>query len=207
MTGSELLDLMRSPEFQAELSEMSSYLASVMQERPIVYLLAKLLWKQGVKFKLEHEHTDLLIDDRLVEFKFNYITCGATLRKEMIRHEGDFSRARSKWGVMYKIRRDILEKRPHLFAWIICSRDIRSLSQEDKERICVWRKQEKYNKASPYGSDSDCLTVVDEFLDHLKKERHFSCLAAKIVTEGAAFPSTYHLRICEFDDVKRKHAK
>lgn len=207
MTGSELLDVFRSREFRAELSEMSSYLASVMQERPIVYLLAKYLWKKKIKYKLEHEHSDLYIDGTLVEFKFNYITCGATLRKEMNKHKGDFARASSKWGVMYKIRRDILDKRPHLFAWIICSRDIRALSQEDKERVCVWKKQEKYNKTIPYESDGDCLTVVDEFLDHLKKERTFSCLAAKIVTEGAAFPSTYHLRICEFDEPKRKSAE
>src|SRR5262245_59443538 len=171
MTASELMDVFRSPEFRRELAEMSSYLASIMQERPIVYLLAKCLWKRGVKYKLEHEHSDLYVNGRLIEFKFNYITCGAKIRKEMARHKDNFANAHGTWGVLPKIYKDICVKRPHLFAWIICSRDLSALSQEDKERVCVWKLQEKYNATTPYNADGECLNVVDEFLDRLSAVR------------------------------------
>ena len=59
MTGTQLRDLFLSPDFKQGLTEMSSYLASIMQERPIVYLLAKCLWQRKYKFELEDKRHDL----------------------------------------------------------------------------------------------------------------------------------------------------
>ena len=41
-TARDLHDILSSPEFMQELEEMNSYLASIKQERPIVYLIALL---------------------------------------------------------------------------------------------------------------------------------------------------------------------
>ena len=70
MLGTELRDLFLSPDFKQGLEEMSSYLASIMQERPIVYLLAKCLWQRGYKFELEYKRHDLSVNGKRVEFKF-----------------------------------------------------------------------------------------------------------------------------------------
>ena len=69
MTAVELREIIGSSEFKQELEEISSYLASIMQERPIVYLLAKCLWKLGYKFELEHDRHDLSLNGKRIEFK------------------------------------------------------------------------------------------------------------------------------------------
>ena len=66
MTGTELRDLFLSPGFTQGLTEMSSYLASIMQERPIVYLLAKCLWRRGYKFELEDKRHDLSLNGKSI---------------------------------------------------------------------------------------------------------------------------------------------
>src|SRR6516225_7446989 len=105
MTGSELQVLFRSSDFTDGLKEMSSYLASIMQERPIVYLLANCLWMRRYKFALEHEHSDLFVHEKRIEFKFNYDTCEKYLEKELGKLHGDDLKAmclvkRGNWAVM-----------------------------------------------------------------------------------------------------------
>ena len=56
---------------------MSSYLASIAQERPIVYLLARCLWMRGYKFELEDQRHDLSVNDKRIEFKFKYLFSGS----------------------------------------------------------------------------------------------------------------------------------
>src|SRR5262245_55372483 len=90
MTAGQLRDIFLSAEFKTGLEEVSSYLASITQERPIVHLLAKCLWKQKHLYALErnyrHDLTVWVPDSTQatnIEFKFNYDTCTVMLRKEL----------------------------------------------------------------------------------------------------------------------------
>src|SRR5438128_7252639 len=86
MTGTELRALFLSSEFKQGLEEMSSYLASIMQERPIVYLVAKCLWQRGYKFELEDKRHDLSLNGKRIEFKFNYNRCEKALSEELAKY-------------------------------------------------------------------------------------------------------------------------
>src|SRR4051812_46626282 len=86
MTGIELRDLFISSDFKQGLEEMSSCLASIMQERPIVYLLAKCLWRQRYKFELEDQRHDLSLNGKRIEFKFNYDRCEKALTDELAKY-------------------------------------------------------------------------------------------------------------------------
>ena len=207
MTGTELRDLFLSSEFKQGLEEMSSYLASIMQERPIVYLLAKCLWRGGYKFELEDQRHDLSLNGKRIEFKFNYDPCEEVLTGELTKYGDNLkamwelveARALSKsWGVMPKIYEDTCVRKPHIFVWIICSRDWSKVAPDDLKRICRGRVQCKYNATHPYATDGELLTVADSFLAKLQAVRSFSLLKQDIQTNGA-FPSTYHFRICDFD--------
>jgi hypothetical protein len=211
MTGTELRDLFVSSEFKQGLEEMSSYLASIMQERPIVYLVAKCLWRRGYKFELEKQRNDLFLNDKRIEFKFNYDRCEKTLKKEFAKYGGDLNglrqaRSSSKWGIMPKIYEDAWcerEEQPQVFVWIICSRDLSKIPEHDRNRVCFGPQQFEYNKVRPYVSDGELLTEVDSFLGKLQAIRPFSLLKQDIQTHqdaqtNGAFPSTYHFRICDF---------
>jgi hypothetical protein len=133
MTGMELRALFLSSEFKHGLEEMSSYLASIAQERPIVHLLAKCLWLRKVKFELEHQKQDLTVNGKRIEFKFNYDRCHEALTHELKRLERHGNglkgmwalvqvKAISKsWGVMAKIYEDVCVRTPptDIFVWII----------------------------------------------------------------------------------------
>lgn len=207
MTASELRDILLSPGFREDLQEMSSYLASIMQERPIVYAVAKALWKQRrFKYQLEAKRKDLIVDGTHIEFKFNYDKMAQVLQEELTTwsdlhamweavKQGQKSKS---WGVMAKIYEDVCgeSRQPHLFVWVICSRDLSGVVGEDLKRICGWRDQCKYNAVHPYKS-RDFLAVTDSFLDRMQAIRSFSVLKEAIETNGD-FPSTYHFRICDF---------
>jgi hypothetical protein len=206
MTGTELRDLFLSADFKQGLTEMSSCLASIMQERPIVYLLAKCLWQRKYKFELEDKRHDLSLNGRRIEFKFNYDRCEKALTDELAKYGDNLNgmwqlvqaREISKsWGVMPKIYEDACIRKPHIFVWIICSRDLSKVGPDDLKRICRGRAQCKYNATRPYFSDGELLTVADAFLAKLRAIRPFSLLKQDIQTNGD-FPSTYHFRICDF---------
>jgi hypothetical protein len=208
MTGTELRDLFLSPEFKQGLEEMSSYLASIMQERPIVYLLAKCLWRRGYKFELEDQRHDLSLNGKRIEFKFNYDRCEKALAEELAKCGGNLNKMSelvlvgeiSKTrGIMPRISEDVCVKNPNIFVWIICSRDLSKVAPDDLKRICIAREQQKYNATHPYAAASEPLPVVGALLDKLNTIRPFSLLKQAIQTNGL-FPSTYHFRICEFGD-------
>src|SRR5262245_16471854 len=46
MTSAELREIVVSSEFKQEVEMLSSYLASIMQERPIIYVIVQRLWPQ-----------------------------------------------------------------------------------------------------------------------------------------------------------------
>jgi hypothetical protein len=207
MTGTELRNLFALSEFKQGLEELSSYLASIKQERPILYLLAKCLWKQGYKFRLEKKRQDLSVNGKRIEFKFNFNGCEKKLTRELEKYGDNLKvmwelvQARNinkSWGVMPNIYEDVCERQPHIFVWIVCSRDLTKVAPEDLERICGGLEQFKHDAKYPRTLDGERLTVVDSFLSKLQAVRNFSLLKHNIQTNGD-FPSTYHFRICDFD--------
>jgi hypothetical protein len=195
-----------SSEFKQGLEELSSYLASIMQERPIVYLLAKCLWRQGYKFELEDEQRDLSLNGKRIEFKFNLNRCEKKLATELAKHGDNLNGMcqllqakimKKSYGVMPRIVEDALIRKPDIFVWIICSRDLSGVAPDDLKRIAVWREQRKYDATRPYSSDGERLTVVDSLLAKLHAIRSFTLLKQDVQTNGD-FPSTYHFRICDF---------
>jgi hypothetical protein len=185
---------------------MSAYLASIMQERPIVYLLAKHLWRKGFKFELEHKQTDLVVEGKCIEFKMNYNRCEVDLGNTLDRFGDNLSamwvsvqtgRLNKTWRVGPKIYQDVCIKRPDIFVWIVVSRDLSRIKNDDLARIGLGSEQCQYNSMRPYCSNGDSLVVIDRFLGLLQKERMFSMHKLDIETI-ADFPSTYHFRICDF---------
>jgi hypothetical protein len=96
-----------------------------------------------------------------------------------------------------KVYEDVCVRKPDIFVWIICSRDLSKVSPDDLNRICRGHEQRKFNATRPYISDGELLTKVDSFLGKLNAKRPFSLLKQDIQTIGD-FPSTYHFRICDF---------
>jgi hypothetical protein len=211
MTGTELRDLFLSPDFTQELTEMSSYLASITQERPIVCLIAKCLWKLGHKcgkFELEDHKVDLFLYPQRIEVKFNWNRCERLLVGELAKYgnnlQGMWDQIEAKtiptgFKVIPGIYEDVCIKEPDIFVWIICSRDLSKVSGADLKHIVVGSEQAKYNLMHPYETDGQRLTVVDSFLEKLKAIRPFRLTKLAIPTNGVWFPSTYHFRICEFN--------
>jgi len=72
MTSAKLRKLFASPEFKGDLEELSSYLSSIAPETPIVFCLAKQLWKQRYTFQVEAKRQDLVINGKRIEFKSSY---------------------------------------------------------------------------------------------------------------------------------------
>jgi hypothetical protein len=208
MTALELRDVFISDGYKQDLQELSSYLASIAQERPIVFLLAKHLRQRKYKFILEDERRDLFIDGQSIEFKFSY-DCGMMkLEKELealhdsIKSGTTFYPAKGGWGVYDGIFTDVYTKKPDFFVWIICSRDLSNVAPHDLEYINWTAEQLKYNQRYPY-TNRRFLEIVDAFLQVLQVYRPFAVTSEEIVTAGD-FPSTYHLRICAFSKAKQQ---
>jgi hypothetical protein len=206
MTALELRDIFASSAFREELAEMSSYLASIMQERPIIYLLAKHLRRRGYEFELELKQTDLVVAGKRVEFKMNYNRCEEDLAKVLDQYSGKLSGMwaavemgllNKTWRVGPKIYQDVCVKCPDIFVWIILSRDLSEVPAAESRRIGFGGEQCKYNATRPYCPDGHSLEVIDRFLGLLRQERPFGLQKLDVETV-ADFPSTYHFRICEF---------
>lgn len=200
--------LFESSEFRSELEDLSSYAANIRQERPIVLLFAKHFWRRGCKLALEKKRCDLVVDGTRVEFKFHFDYDMLSLRKEMDRYGGDVERlmeAVSKkelsrtWTVSPGIYKDVIVKRPDIFVWILCARDLGGLTSEELGRVCIGTHQKRYNRDWPYESNLEFLEVADGFLAKLQELRKFSLEKATVSTSGG-FPSTYHLRACAFEE-------
>jgi hypothetical protein len=213
MNAADLGEIIRSQEFRTGLDEISSYLASIMQEAPIKHLLAKCLWKQNKhQYALErNKKHDLTVwlsspssvgNETTIEFKFNYDTCcSEKLAKELPRlvdKTGDLLDQAltkfSKWNVVRGIWKDVIKKQPDIFVWIICARDLRALSDADRKRIVNSEPLKKYT----HKCDRDYLAPAQEFLEFLKKFRPLTALASEDIPTTGDFPSVYHFRICEF---------
>lgn len=105
----------------------------------------------------------------------------------------------SNWDVMPRIWKDVCVKKPDMFVWIICSRDLSGIIDTNLERTVNWWKPlKKYRLTHAYKTDREFLVTIDGFLQALQRFRSFSVSTAEIETNGY-FPSTYHFRICEFE--------
>jgi hypothetical protein len=213
MTAAELCEIVLSPDFKAGLEELSSYLSSIMQEGPIVHLFAKYLWKQKRQYSLErnrrHDLTIFSSDaaskktPTTIEFKFNYDTCADKLIKERKKlpkelDVNSLSKMRvNTWGVIPRIWKDVITKKPDLFVWIVCSRDLSKLSDDNLERIVNWKPLINFRDRHAYKIGREFLVPIDGFLEDLQKVRPFAVSTAEIETVGS-FPSIYHFRICDF---------
>ena len=222
MTAAELRDIFVSAAFKQDLEELSCYLASIAPERPVVHCLAKHLWKGKHTFQLEAKRkdlargkVDLVVDDDVrVEFKSSYDFDMERLKLEL-KEYGDKSlkemRASARnmkrsigWNVGLMIYEDICEKKPDIFVWIICSRNLSMVDPDLRKRICMSKEQLVWNNRGHSYPDSSYIPIADSFLRRLKAEiiaegytvRPFSVLEAEIKTNGD-IPSTYHFRICD----------
>lgn len=210
MTAEELRAILCTEEFRTDLGEISSYLASIKQERPIVHLLAKHLWRRKRYIRLEHGHRDLMVEGTHVEFKFNFNWNVVTVEKSLRSYgdkpldqmwsdvkAGKFSRS---WNVLPQLYADLCLKEADLFVWVICARDLRGLSEAARECACEAASQSRWDKSRQF-SDRSYITVADQLLEKFRAElqptRPFAVVKEDVVTSGD-FPSVYHFRLCEF---------
>jgi hypothetical protein len=206
ITAKDIKDAFESSEFKSELEDLSSYAANIRQERPVVLLFAKYFWRRGYKLALEKKKCDLVIDETRVEFKFHFDSDSLSLQKELRRYDGNIEllmNAVSKkeisptWTVSPGIYKDVMMKRPDIFVWVLCARDLSKLTNDDIDRICIGAQQQCYNRGRPFESNQEFLEVADNFLAKLQELRKFSLEKAVINTNGG-FPSAYYLRACDF---------
>jgi len=120
---------LKSHAFIKELEQISSYASNIRQERPIVYLLAKHLNMAGThKVILEYKtgkgtKCDLLLDGSKVEAKFHYTFDIHQIDNE-IKHPQKIKKNNTNWVVLPLIDKDMKNKKPDIFIWIICARDL-----------------------------------------------------------------------------------
>jgi hypothetical protein len=202
MTASEVRDIIVSADYMLDLRELSCYLASIKQERPIIYCLAKQLWKRGVKFQLEAKRTDLVINGKKFEFKFHYDFDMTVLSKELqvaadkLLSEVCAQKPTHGWVALPRLYADMVTKGANVFVLVILSRDLSGLEEEAQERICLPGEQRKWNEKHPYG-DRSYLEIADRFLNRVQVEKRFTVTKEEVQTTGL-FPSTYHFWFCEF---------
>ena len=212
ITAKDIKDAFESSEFKSELEDVSSYAANIRQERPIVLLFAKYFWRRNYKSALEQkfpqrrEKCDLVVDGTYIEFKFHYDCDMINLQKELNRYGGKIEivwnaacekKLSKTWTVSPGVYKDVLVKRPDIFVWIICSRDLSKLTTDEISRVCIAIDQSRYNRKRPYESSREFLEAADSLLAKLQELRKFSLEKATIVTNGS-FPSAYHLMLCDF---------
>jgi hypothetical protein len=207
MTAVDLTEVLSSAEFREQLADISGYSATHSQERPIVFSIARLLWKMKHEFVLEHERTDLwLIGGARIEFKFNYDTCCDTLRRELDLFGNDLPSIvtamklkEGNRGVLHRVYNDICKKKPKpdLFVWIICSRDLSNVDDTFVSYIPDGRLQKRRNAKHQFGTDLEFLRVANHFLKLLQSEQNFAVMSIPIET-NREFRSVYHFFICDF---------
>jgi hypothetical protein len=194
--------------FKIDLQELSGYLASIKQERPIIFSLAKSFWKAGKVLELEDKKRDLVIEGNHIEFKYSYDCDMEKVKLEMENYKDKPLQAmwddikcgklKEGWSQCVPICKDMFGKMPHFFVWVIHSRDLTGVQPTDVEHINWYEEQLAWNETHPY-PDLTHLAIADEFLTFLTKMRvrTLSVLTAMTAVK-ADFPSIYNFRICDF---------
>jgi len=206
--------------YRTELEDLSCYGAHIKQERPMCYILAKYLYKQGFDIALEktlgkNQWYDLVVNNTKIEAKFYYESdLRDRLKKEMdesqwnidsLIHTLDSLKKDGKsysWKMTLSIIEDILNKNPDLFILIILSHDLRKKRVDvPLDQIC-WSKYEiKYNKDYGFNNPSS-FELLDKFLQYIKMKKNFVSEDIRIDV-NTIFPSSYHVYFCDF----RMHAR
>jgi len=212
-----------SEEYKKDLEDLSLYAAHIIQERPMLYFLAKYLSTRGFKPILEKKDSgyayDLAVNSTKIEAKFYYEgDIKRRLETEMNKVKWDINSLRKKleklkeknrgtsWNMALAIIKDIFDKNPEIFILIIVSRDLRKIKKTEPDflkHIC-WSKYEiKYNEQKhneEYGFDNKrILKLVNRFLDQIKKIKPFESDYLKINITNKMFPSSYHIYFCDFN--------
>jgi hypothetical protein len=206
ITAKELKTIFESSEYQQDIEALSSYAANIKQERPMVLFLAKYLYQMGHLLALEQDKCDLVVDGTGIEFKFHFDFDVPELEKELKRYNGDVEmvwkavregKLHERWTVTPGIYKDIFVKRPDIFVWIVCSRDLSGLRDDYVRRVCMGDRQRKYNKNNPHSQNGRFLNIVGAFFTALKSLRPFLLETATIATAGD-FPSRHYIWMCDF---------
>lgn len=209
ITAQDIKIILESDEFRNELEELSSYAANIRQERPIVMLIAKHFWRRGHKVALEKKKCDLVVDETRVEFKFSFDSDTISLEKELNRFYGNLEmlmkavstkEMSGTWTVSPAIYNDVIIKRPEIFIWILCSRDLSKLTIDELSRVCIAYQQQRYNQSRPYESSGKFLGAFEILLSKLQQLRNFS-LEKILRSTSNGFPSDYYFMVCEFTEV------
>jgi hypothetical protein len=209
ITAQDLKVILESDEFKNELEELSSYAANIRQERPIVMLLAKHFWRRGHQVALEKKKCDLVVDETRVEFKFSFDSDTLSLEKELKRFDGNLEmlmkavsakEISGTWTVSPAIYNDVIVKRPEIFVWILCTRDLSKLTDEELSRVCIAPHQQWYNRSRPYESNQRFLEAFESLLLKLQELRNFSLEKIPCATNNG-FPSVYYFMVCVFTEV------
>lgn len=197
-----------SSEFRVELADLSHYAAGIKQERPIVWLLAKYFWKKGHSVDLERNNCDLVIDDATIEFKFHHDSDLLVMRRELQRFGDDveamWAAVKEKglsltWSVCPTIYKDVIVKRPNIFVWIICSRDLSQVPTSELGQICAGARQVQFNKKISYEQNRSLFAEAERFLKMLCNSRKF-VFERTTLTVNSLFPSMYHIIFCDFTE-------
>ena len=209
ITAQDIKVILESDEFKNELEELSSYAANIRQERPIVMLIAKHFWRRGHQVALEKKKCDLVINETRIEFKFSFDSDTLSLEKELNRFDGNLEMLMNAvsakeisgtWTVSPAIYTDVIIKAPEIFVWILCTRDLSKLTDEELSRVCIAAHQQWYNRSRPYESNGKFLEAFETLLKKLKELRNFSLeKIARSTNKG--FPSVYYFMVCEFTEV------
>jgi hypothetical protein len=208
ITAQDLKVILESDEFKSELDELSAYAANIRQERPIVMLIAKHLWRRGHKVVLEKKKCDLVVDETRVEFKFSFDSDTLSLEKELNRFDGNLEmlmkavsakEMSGTWTVSPAIYNDVIVKRPEIFIWILCTRDLSKLTDDELSRVCIAPHQQWYNRSRPYESNGRFLQAFEGLLTKLQELRNFSLDKIPLATNNG-FPSVYYFMVCEFTE-------
>jgi len=208
ITAEDIKVIVESAEFRSELEDLSSYAANVRQERLIVMLIAKHFWRRGYNVALEKKKTDLVVDETRIEFKFHFDSDTLNLEKELNRFDSNLEilmtavsekQISKTWTVSPGIYNDVIVKRPEIFVWILCTRDLSKVTNDELSRVCIGTLQQNYNRVRPYESNREFLKVTDSFLAKLQEIRNFS-LEEITINVNSSFPSVYYLMLCEFTE-------
>ena len=146
----ELLEvIIESQEFKEELETISSYGINIKQERPIQYLIARIINEKGLNFALEYNTLnpftrknskyDLYVEGKKVELKFFF-------EEDFDNFERSNNNFLNKRGIINKKEKkdpfyiDIIYKECDIFLLIVQSRDLFNIGTIPTDTICVYKK-------------------------------------------------------------------
>ncbi|MEM3899397.1 MAG: hypothetical protein QXD34_06295, partial [Candidatus Bathyarchaeia archaeon] len=205
----EIDDLKRiflSDSYVEELKELSRYGVHIKQERPMCYILAKHLYKQGFDVILEKSQGknywyDLVVNGTTIEIKFYYESdLRNRLEKEMNKNQWDIDKLlftlnslkrehkSYSWSMTLSILEDVLNKAPDIFILTILSRDLRKKVHDlPMEYICWGEYEIKYNEKYGFNNNRS-FNLLERFLEGINVKRNFKLDYARIDI-NTLFPS------------------